>query len=250
MRIKVTLAYDGSKYCGWQIQPNGTSIQGVVEKVISEIQKVETTVEASGRTDARVHAKGQVFHFDTSLTMNTDQWTKALNAKLPDDMRAIKVEVVHDEFHSRFDAKWKNYDYYVNVGDYNPFQKDYVLQYCRKLNVELMKECAKMFVGTHDFTSFNGNSLIERPNQVRTIYDIQIEEKDDVIIFHYYGEGFLRYMVRMLTQTMIEVGKERVTLEHVKKALDCPKKQSAPYNASPVGLYLVKVGYEDYGIEK
>ena len=250
MRIKVTLAYDGSRYCGWQKQPNGVSVQEVVSKTISEIQKVETLVEASGRTDARVHAKGQVFHFDTQLKMNCDQWKKALNAKLPEDMRVQCVEEVSDSFHSRFDAKWKNYDYYVNVGDYNPFQKDYVLQFCRPLNIELMKECAKLFVGTHDFTSFNGNSIVERPNQVRTIYDLWIEKKDDLLIFHYYGEGFLRYMVRMLTQTMIEVGKERVSVEQVRKALDEPKKQSAPYNASPVGLYLVKVGYDDYGVKK
>ena len=249
MRVKVTLAYDGSKYCGWQKQPNGISVQEVVSKTISEIQKIETIVEASGRTDARVHAKGQVFHFDTQLKMNCEQWKKAMNAKLPEDMRVQLVEEVSDSFHSRFDAKWKNYDYYVNVGEYNPFQKDYVLQFCRPLNVDLMKECAKLFVGTHDFTSFNGNSIIERPNQVRTIYNLWIEQKGDLLIFHYYGEGFLRYMVRMLTQTMIEVGKERVSLEQVKKALEEPKKQSAPYNASPVGLYLVKVGYEDYGVE-
>ena len=250
MRIKVTLAYDGSRYCGWQKQPNGLSVQEVVSKVISEIQKVETTIEASGRTDARVHAKGQVFHFDTHLGMNCEQWKKALNAKLPEDMRVHFVEVVGDEFHSRYDAKWKNYDYYVNVGEYNPFQKDYVLQFCRPLNIDAMRECAKLFIGTHDFTSFNGNSLLERPNQVRTIYNLSIEVKDDIVIFHFYGEGFLRYMVRMLTQTMIEVGKGRLSLEQVKKALDEPRKQAAPYNASPVGLYLVKVGYEDYGNEK
>ena len=107
-----------------------------------------------------MHARGQVFHFDTQLGMNCEQWKKALNAKLPEDMRVQFVEVVSDDFHSRYDAKWKNYDYYVNVGEYNPFQKDYVLQFCRPLDIESMRECAKLFVGTHDFTSFNGNSLI------------------------------------------------------------------------------------------
>ena len=248
MRYKVTLAYDGSNYCGWQVQPNGTSVQEIIEKVISEIQKIETHVEASGRTDARVHAKGQVFHFDTELKMNCEQWKKAMNAKLPDDMLVKNVEHVDDSFHSRFDAKWKNYDYYINIGEYNPFEKDYVLQFCRPLDIQLMKECAKCFVGVHDFTAFNGNSLIERPNQVRELYDIRIEEKENILILHFYGEGFLRYMVRMLTQTLIEVGKHRLTVEQVKVILQEAKKQTAPYNASPVGLYLVEVGYEEYGI--
>lgn len=246
MRFKVTVAYDGSKYCGWQVQPNGISIQETIEKAISEIQKSPTLITASGRTDARVHAKGQVFHFDSVGKMTSEQWEKALCAKLPEDIHVRKVEAVEDVFHARYDAKWKNYDYYVNVGEYNPFAKDYVLQYCRPLNVDAMRECAQLFIGRHDFTAFNGNSLSERPNQVRTIYDLCIEEKDELLIFHFYGEGFLRYMVRMLTQTMIEVGKGRVSLEEVERALHEAKKQSAPYNASPVGLYLVKVGYEDY----
>lgn len=246
MRFKVTIAYDGTNYCGWQAQPNGVSIQETIEKAISEIQKVPTSIIASGRTDARVHAKGQVFHFDSVVKMNCEQWKKALHAKLPDDLHVKDVEWVSDDFHARYDAKWKNYDYYVNTGEYNPFEKNYVLQYCRPLNVRSMRECAKLFIGKHDFTAFNGNSLSERPNQVRTIYDLQIEEKDDVLIFHFFGEGFLRYMVRMLSQTLIEVGKERVTLEEVRRALTEAKKQSAPYNASPVGLYLVKVGYDKY----
>lgn len=247
MRYKVTLAYDGSNYCGWQIQPNGLSVQQVVEEVISSIQKIETHIEASGRTDAKVHAKGQVFHFDTHLSMTAEQWEKALNAKLPEDMRVKHVEQVNDNFHSRFDAKWKNYDYYVNLGAYDPFERNHVLQLCRPLDVVKMKECAKCFVGCHDFTAFNANSLQERPNQVRTIYDLWIEEKGEMIIFHYYGEGFLRYMVRMITQTLIEVGKGRLTIEQVNELLQQAKKHSAPFNASAVGLYLVKVGYEEYG---
>ncbi|MDD6466959.1 MAG: tRNA pseudouridine(38-40) synthase TruA [Erysipelotrichaceae bacterium] len=246
MRYKVVLAYDGTNYCGWQVQPNGISIQHVVEDVISSIQKVETHIEASGRTDAKVHAKGQVFHFDGHVNMTCEQWLKAMNAKLPEDMLVKEVTEVEDSFHSRFDAKWKNYDYYINLGEYDPFERNHVLQLCRPLDLDKMRECAKCFIGSHDFTAFNANSLQERPNQVRNIYDLWIEERGQIIVLHFYGEGFLRYMVRMITQTLIEVGKGRLSIEKVQELLQQAKKHSAPYNASAVGLYLVKVGYEDY----
>ena len=246
MRVKAIVSYDGSNYCGWQLQPNGFSIQEAIEMTLGKIQKIATHIEGSGRTDARVHSMGQVFHFDTQLRMTEEQWQKAINSNLPSDIRVDKVEFVSDSFHSRYDAKWKHYCYRINVGPYDLFNRHYELQLCKKLNVDLMKECCRLFIGTHDFTAFNGNSLEEMPNQVRTVYDLYIEEENNILSIHFYGEGFLRYMVRMLTQTLIEVGKERISVEQVRQILVQAEKETAPFNASAVGLYLMKVGYQNY----
>ena len=249
MRLKVTVSYDGSNYCGWQTQPNGESIQNVIEEVLEKIHKEKLHITGSGRTDAKVHAYGQVFHVDSSIKMNEHEWSMAFNTNLPDDIVVRSVEIVHDEFHARFDAKWKHYTYKVNIGNYDPFKRNYELQLCKDLDVDLIKECAKLFVGTHDFSAFNGNSLEERPNQVRTIFKIDVVRNKDSLVFNFYGEGFLRYMVRMLSQTLIEVGKGRLSVERVGELLEEAVKSSAPYNASAVGLYLVKVGYSEYADE-
>ena len=246
MRIKAIVSYDGSNYCGWQFQSNGLSIQEVIEMTLGRIQKIATHIEGSGRTDARVHAKGQVFHFDTDLQMDEQQWLKALNSNLPEDIHVDEIEFVNSNFHARYDAKWKYYCYRINTGNYNLFNRNYELQLCRKLDVSLMKECCNVFVGTHDFTAFNSSSKEEISNQVRTIYDLHIEEENDVISIHFYGHGFLRYMVRMITQTLIEVGKKRVTIEQIQQILAQAIKDTAPFNASAVGLYLMKVGYRNY----
>jgi tRNA pseudouridine38-40 synthase len=170
MRWKATIAYNGAHYCGWQVQPNGLSVQEVVENALAKIVKSPVGAVSSGRTDAGVHAKGQVFHFDCDLNMTGEQWRLALNSLLPDDMIIRKVEEADPNFHSRFDALWKRYDYVINMGEYDPFMKDLEFEYNKRLDVRAMRTAAGYLVGTHDFTSFNANSLEERPNQTRTIY--------------------------------------------------------------------------------
>ncbi|MBQ2477943.1 MAG: tRNA pseudouridine(38-40) synthase TruA [Erysipelotrichales bacterium] len=246
MRYKVTVAYDGSAYCGWQVQPNGISIQSVIECVLEQITKTPTPIASSGRTDAGVHAKGQVFHFDTEARLNEEQWRKALNSLLPDDIVIRNVEKVNDQFHSRFDAVWKRYSYTSNMGEYDPFRRHYEYEYNRRLDVRAMREAAKHLVGTHNFAAFNANSLEERPNQVRTIYEITVRESKGRVVIEYTGNGFLRYMVRMMTQTLIEVGKRKIKPERVQALLENARKNSVPYNAPAEGLCLEEVGYTDY----
>jgi tRNA pseudouridine38-40 synthase len=248
-RYKVTVEYDGSNYCGWQVQPNGISIETVIEEALFKITKVKTPIVGSGRTDAGVHAYGQVFHFDSDLKMSVRQWLPALNANLPDDIKVIKVEKVDDNFHARYDALWKEYDYLINVGEYDPFKRNYVYQYNRPLDVKAMRQASRYFIGTHNFTAFNANPLSERPDQTRTIYKLAIKENKGIITIRYVGNGFMRYMVRMMTQTLIEVGKGKIKPERIEQLLDNAVKHSAPYNARPEGLYLVKVGYEEYSEE-
>ncbi|MBQ1506724.1 MAG: tRNA pseudouridine(38-40) synthase TruA [Erysipelotrichales bacterium] len=246
MRYKATVCYDGTNYCGWQVQKNGTSIQTVIEHALEVITKTPSSIASSGRTDAKVHARGQVFHFDSDANLKEDQWVKALNANLPEDIVIRSVEKADDLFHSRFDAVWKRYSYTVNMGEYDPFKRHYEYEYNRRLDVRSMREASKYLIGTHDFSAFNANSPEERPNQVRTIYEITVRESKGRVILEYVGNGFLRYMVRMMTQTLIEVGKKKIKPEKVKELLDAAKKNSVPFNAPPEGLCLEEVGYTEY----
>ncbi len=244
MRYKCVVLYDGNRYSGWQKQAEDLTVQGTIEKAISKIVNHEVSVVASGRTDAKVHALGQVFHFDTDKKINN--FKKAINSQLPKDIYLKRVEEVSEDFHSRFDAKYKKYEYIINNGEYNPCKANYSCYIKDKLNLELIKQTSRLFIGTMDFTSFNATKLTENENQVRTIYKIEIRQTDDFIYISFVGDGFLRYMVRMLAQTLIEAGLGNVSINEVKKMLDKKDKTVCSYNAEPQGLYLVEVGYSDY----
>lgn len=246
MRMRATVGYDGSNYKGWQIQPGLPTIQQTIEQALAILQCHPTPIVSSGRTDAGVHARGQVFHFDATLMMPLDKWLYALNGKLPSDIVILQMEEADPSFHARFDAQWKHYDYLINMGTFDPFERNHMLQLCRRLDVEAMRQCSQLFVGVHNFAAFNKNTLEERPNQVREIYRIDLKQNGDVLTISYYGKGFLRFMVRMLTQTLIEVGKGRLSIERVQQLLAAAEKNSAPYNAVGHGLYLMEVGYRPY----
>lgn len=243
MRYKVTVAYDGSNYFGWQSQVDVVNIQDVIEEALRIIHKKEVRITGSGRTDRGVHARGQVFHFDTELNISEENWVKAFNANLPHDIRVLKVEAVSERFHARYDVVSKQYDYYLNMGEYDLFQRDYVTQVCEKLDVEKMRDAREVFLGTHDFSSFSANSFEETPDQVRTVHSIDITQQGDILRFSFLGNGFMRYMVRMMMGVLIEVGKGKLTKEDVQKILDAHSKTAHRYKAESVGLYLTKVNY-------
>ncbi len=243
MRKKVTVAYDGSNYFGYQTQANVKSIQEILEQAVSEINKTKTGITASGRTDRGVHATGQIFHFDTEVNMTEEQWIKAINSHLPLDIRILKVESVNDDFHARYDVLGKKYDYYLNMGTYNLFQRNYVTQLNQKLDVEEMKDCIDVFLGTFDFSSFSGNSFEETPNQIRTITRLEILEEEEILHFVFEGDGFLRYMIRMIVGALIEVGKHRITKEDVLSIRNACSKDACRYKARAEGLYLSEVKY-------
>ena len=190
MIYKVILAYDGSNYAGWQKQENALGIQEVIEKALTTIHKKETFITASGRTDAKVHALGQVFHFEADKKIGPDRYKMALNALLPEDIRILKVSMEADDFHARFSAKSKRYDYICTYEKENPFVYKYkeILNYT--LNIEAMRKASEYLVGTHDFTSFSSSKIDPRKPRIKTITRIDIFEENQDIRFIYEGTGF------------------------------------------------------------
>lgn len=244
MRLKVTVSYDGSDYKGWQSQPHGNSVEQAIEEGLSKMHRHEVLIVGSGRTDAGVHAKGQVFHFDSDLDIIPDKWQQAINSNTPYDIYIHKVEPVSDDFHARFSCVSKRYEYRFSMEPYfNVHRYKYCTQMRRSFDIEKMKEAASVFIGTHDFTSYCANTLEEQPDQVRTIYDISFRKEGEEWVVSYYGDGFLRYMVRMIMGTLFAIGNDTITMETAKEWLEAKDKRLCRFNAEPNGLYLMEVNY-------
>ena len=243
MRYLITFSYDGSKYKGYQKQPDVTTIQGELERVLTVINNSEVLVSASGRTDAGVHALNQTAHFDLDINITPEKLKMALNSLLLKDIYVKKVEEVDIDFHARFNVKEKEYIYKINVGEYNPLEKDYVYQYNKELDIDKMKEAIKYFEGTHDFKSFTKNND-EKDDFVRTIINTNIDIKDNILTISFRGTGFLRYMVRNMVGCLIEVGQLKRESIEVKTILEEKDRTKAGITAHPEGLYLKEVYYK------
>lgn len=243
MRYKAVVSYDGSRYIGWQKQPKPNTIQETIEKALSDMHHHPIGITASGRTDTGVHALGQVFHFDSEMKIDNEHWCRALNALLPKDIRMQRVDLASDDFHARFDVISKRYDYLITDQMNNPFLENYMAKIYQKLDAPYMQECASIFLGTHDFTSFTSNKIDHRKDRVKTITCLDIVEENGYIRMIFIGSGFLRYMVRMLAQTLIEAGKHKITKEEIKEMLDSRDKHVCRYKAVANGLYLMEVHY-------
>ena len=243
MRYKVILAYDGRNYAGFQSQKNATAIQDIVEGAIERVFSEKIRIIMSSRTDAGVHAYGQVFHFDTDKEKDEGKLKFSLNSLLPDDIHVVEVKKVSRDFHARYSVKKKTYEYLIHLGEYDVFLKDRAFQCFYKLDVDLMKEGAKLFLGEHDFSSFNTSSLKEYPNQVRNITEFSITRKKDILKIRVTSSGFLRNMVRIMVGTLIDLGRGKKSLDDIKDMLEHPCKSTRRYNADPNGLYLVKIFY-------
>ena len=245
-RYKAIVSYDGFAYGGWQRQLNTHSIQQEIETAIEKVEGSFLSITASGRTDAQVHAIGQVFHFDSQKDIACENWRRALNALLPKDIRIQKVEVVSEDFHARFSAISKRYDYLVTHEVNNPFYQRYMGKERKKLDIEAMREGAAFLLGTHDFTSFTSSKIDPRKSKIKTITRLDIVEEPFGVRMIFEGNGFLRYMVRMLAQTLIEAGKHRITPKEIDHMLTSRDKHVCRYKAQAEGLYLVRVDYETY----
>ena len=243
MRYKVTVAYDGRNYAGFQSQKNAVAIQDVIEDAMEKIFQERIRMVMSSRTDAGVHAKGQVFHFDAKDKKNMDKLKYSFNCLLPEDIHVLKIEKVSDNFHARFSSKKKTYEYLINIGEYDVFLNGYAYQCFYKLDIDLMKEGAKLLLGEHDFSSFNTSSLKEYPNQVRNILRLDISKKANIIKITVTATGFLRNMVRIIVGTLIDLGRGQKTLKDIEHMLEVPNKSTRRYNADPNGLYLKKIYY-------
>lgn len=213
MRYLMTFSYDGTNFSGYQKQPRERTIQSELEKALKEVngnKKVE--ISASGRTDAKVHALNQKTHFDLDKEIEETKLAKALNSLLPDDIYIKKIDKVSDNFHARFSAVGKEYIYVINMGEYNPLERNYVYQYNKKLDVSEIARAMKYLEGTHNFKSFTKTDE-EKDDYVRTLSQTNlIRDTKDVnkITLVFVGTGFLRYMVRNIVGTLIEIGQGKM----------------------------------------
>lgn len=241
--FKVIVSYNGVNFNGYQKQSNLRSVQGEIEKVLSKIHHYEVKSFGAGRTDKGVHALGQVFNFESDLEMEACQFEKAFNSLLPEDIYVKNVEEVDMSFHSRYSSKSKEYHYLVNLGEYNVLEKDYVLQLNKTVDVEKMREASKLFLGEHDFRNFCASEEEKVKDYIRIIESIEIIKENNKVLFIFKGNGFLRYMVRMLVAVLLEIGKGRKDVSFIEERLDSDKLNRSNYKVDSCGLYLVRVNY-------
>ena len=252
--FKMILQYEGTRYQGWQRQEStDNTIQGKLETLLSKMTGQKIEVQGSGRTDAGVHALGQVAHFHADTDMTPEEMLKYMNFYLPEDVGVIELKEVSERFHSRLNAKGKTYCYRVVNADLpHVFDRRYVHEEKELLDIEAMRKAANYLMGTHDFKAFTSNKRSKK-STVRTIDSIQIEQvvstsltmtgKADEIQFVYSGNGFLYHMVRILTGTLLEVGKHKRKPEDIAEILASGNREMAGELAPAKGLTLVEVRY-------
>ncbi len=241
--IKLLLSYDGTDFSGWQRQPDRRTVQQVLEEAIGRLTGVEAPTNASGRTDAGVHALGQVVHFYTASRHPPEVFVKALNAMLPPDIRVRGASEVPQSFHATLDAKSKRYRYVIDNGPVaDPFQLRYSDHVYQRLDEGAMNRAAQALKGRHDFHSFETN-WPNRTSSVRTIYDIQASRAGHIIHVEVEADGFLYNMVRSITGTLVLVGLGRWPESKVGEALAAEDRREAGPTAPPQGLFLVYVRY-------
>ena len=243
MRYLITFSYDGTNFNGYQRQDGLRTIQEEMEKALKIINDgVDTTLNSSGRTDKGVHALCQKAHVDMKVDITPYKLMRAMNSFLPEDIHVSKTEIVDDNFHARYMVKEKEYQYKLNMGEYSPIDRNYVYQYCKKLDVKKMQEAINYFVGTHDFKSFTPTKD-KRENYVRTINYVSIKEKNDILTFTFRGNGFIKYQIRNMVGYLIRVGEGKKKGEDIPKIIDGKDRRMASITAHSNGLYLTKVVY-------
>ena len=242
MRYKMIVSYDGSYFHGFQRQKDYVTVQEVLEKTISEIAKETVTVKSAGRTDAGVHALGQVIHFDIANHIPPKNFAKVLNKKLFPHIYIKEAYIVDETFHSRKNAIKKEYHYIVSLNEFNPLEAMYKHFFHSHIDIAKIKEAMGYIVGRHDFKSFSKNKLIK--DTVRTIESFELEVKNNELIFKIIGDGFMHNMVRITVALMLKVGEGKYEPSAVKQIIEGRSRKLVPYVAPASGLYLVKVYYE------
>jgi len=245
-RYKMTIAYDGTDYAGWQIQPREETVQGEIERALNRLAGKKIRIHHSGRTDAGVHAKGQVAHFDLEKQRNPSLFQTSLNALLNPDVRIMKIQPVNEDFHARFSATSKEYRYGIWNGPVVPPElRLYRLQERRLLDMDAMKKSAEVWIGTHDFASFTVNPHRKIGGTVKTIRDITItRSKDDDMTLCVVGDGFLYKMVRSLVGCLLRIGIGELEAQDACRLLKAKKRTHEVPTAKPLGLFLWRVDYE------
>ena len=242
--IKLTIEYDGREFNGWQKQPNKLNIQGSIESAINQITGEEVELNASGRTDAGVHALGQVANFKTNCQLPIDKFPIAINTKLKRSIRVLKAEEVPEDFHSRYGCKEKKYRYVINNSEFSSaIYRDLETHIPQKLDVLKMKKAIKYFEGEHDFKAFKASGTSSKTS-VRKIFKAEIIEKQDNRIYiELTGNGFLYNMVRIISGTLVDVGLGKINPEDIPDIILDGKRERAGKTLPPNGLFLVSVNY-------
>lgn len=243
-RYKITLSYLGTNYCGWQNQKNGVSVQQVVEEAFTKLFAEKTAVTASGRTDAGVHAEGQVAHFDAETTIPADKIPFAVNTLLPEDIRVLSCEQASEGFHARFGAKEKTYKYRLYVSPHlNPLKNNIAERITAKPNIGEMKRAAGIIVGKHDFKCFEAAGSAVK-NTVRTVKKIEIDAEGSDIRISVTGDGFLYNMVRIIAGTLVDVGNGKINADDVEKIILSGDRTLSGKTLPAKGLTLISVEYK------
>lgn len=243
MRYLMTFSYDGSNFYGYQTQNSKRTIQNEIEKQLTKINgNNKVHIYASGRTDRGVHAYNQKAHFDMPL-VNVEKIKNSLNKLLPEDIYIKYIESVSNDFHARFNVVKKEYIYKINLGKYDPLMRNYIYQLNEPLNVELLKEATTYLVGEHNFKSFTKTAENDLEDYIRTIYDIEINLNQNILEIKFIGSGFMRYMIRNMVGTLLEVGKAKIEPKKVLEILNSKDRTKALKTAPACGLYLNQVYY-------
>ncbi len=247
-KYKLTLAYDGTSYAGWQVQDNAVSIQTRVCQALSTALREPIYTVGSGRTDAGVHALGQTAHFETQNQIDTYRLHASLNGLLPPDIRIIEVVSVPQDFHARYSAIGKEYHYHLHLDRVmNPFKRLYALHVLHPVNQKLLAEAVSVFIGKHDFTSFanEAHSGSASNDPVRTLHRLDIVPEDGGIRLEFEGDGFLYKMVRNIVGTLLEVAAGKLSIESIYEIIAAKDRRKAGPAAQPHGLFLVRVDYPE-----
>lgn len=244
-KIKCVISYDGTNYSGFQIQPKKRTVQGELEKALKIMHKGEAIrLQASGRTDTGVHAKGQTIHFDSPFSIPEVNWKRALNTLLPADLYVHVAEKVSDTFHARYDVIEKEYRYYIwNEKEKDVFKHNYAYQFPYKLDISAIKKACKHLEGEHDFTTFSSAKATTKGSKVRTLFHVSCEKRGSEIEFIFRGSGFLYNMVRIIVGAMLDVGQGRRQQEDMVYLLEQRSRQFLGETVPPQGLYLWNVTY-------
>ena len=242
MKILAKVSYFGKNFHGWQKQPNARSVQEEIEKVLSQILNVETPICGSGRTDAGVHAKGQTFHFECRDGVDIERLRYSANMLLKDEIHILSMKSVDDDFHARFSAKGKRYQYLIKLGELDPLTSEHMYYYPYPFDEKLFNDSIQLFIGKHNYQDFTSKEEDE-DGFVREIYSIEIKRHNDVLEINLYGSGFMRYMIRNIIGTSLAVASNKESIDFINKHLDSVSREIVSYKAPSMGLYLIDVIY-------
>jgi tRNA pseudouridine38-40 synthase len=243
--IRLVLEYDGSRYAGWQRQPDQPTIQEAIETALFQLTQETVSVTGAGRTDSGVHALGQVASFRIDRQWTPREWLRGLNARLPDDIAVRTAATVSDDFHARYAASGKLYEYRIlNRGERPALDRAYVWHVHKPLDLAAMQEAATYLVGSHDFSSFEG-TLTDNEDHVCDLRQLSLSSQGDVVRTEAYANRFLKHMVRAIVGTLVEVGHGKRTPSALRTVLAAKDRRAAGRTAPPHGLFLVRVDYDD-----